>query len=331
MASFRIGLASLAAAAALIVTSQAAQAASCLGVTFGAAFTGSYNCNDLGQPGALPSPLGGLTFLDNDTLLIGGAANQGGGVIRQIDVVRDANNHITGFAGPSTAFATAPNIDGGLSFGPGGVLFATGYSNNTLLQWKPGSTSPDRIITLPSLSSSVGALAFVPAGFAGAGQMKVVSYSNGNWFTASLTPDGNGTYDVALALEVAALAGGPEGMVYIDGANAGFGGIDSLLVAEWGVGKVATYEIDGNGDPIQATRRDFLSGLSGAEGAVIDPLTGDFLFSTFGGGDRVLVISGFAAPDPNPDPQPAPEPGGLALVALAGAAMLRAGRRRHVG
>lgn len=39
-----------------------------------------------------------------------------------------------------------------------------------------------------------------------------------------------------------------------------------------------------------------MTGLSGAEGAAIDPLTGDFLFSTFGGGDRVIVVRGFAAP-----------------------------------
>ena len=43
-----------------------------------------------------------------------------------------------------------------------------------------------------------------------------------------------------------------------------------------------------------------MSGLEGAEGAVIDPITGDFLFSTFGGGDRVVVVSGFAKPLPPP-------------------------------
>jgi len=33
-----------------------------------------------------------------------------------------------------------------------------------------------------------------------------------------------------------------------------------------------------NGDPIVATRRLFVSGLDGAEGAYLDPLTGDYLF-----------------------------------------------------
>ena len=33
----------------------------------------------------------------------------------------------------------------------------------------------------------------------------------------------------------------------------------------------------------------FITGLNGAEGAQIDPLTGDFLFSTFGANDRIAV------------------------------------------
>jgi hypothetical protein len=42
----------------------------------------------------------------------------------------------------------------------------------------------------------------------------------------------------------------------------------------------------------------FISGLDGAEGALLDPVTGDFLFSTFGGGSRVIAVRGFAAPPP---------------------------------
>ena len=37
--------------------------------------------------------------------------------------------------------------------------------------------------------------------------------------------------------------------------------------------------------------------LDGAEGAFLDPVTGDSLFSTFGGGNRVIVVRGFAAAD----------------------------------
>jgi hypothetical protein len=39
-----------------------------------------------------------------------------------------------------------------------------------------------------------------------------------------------------------------------------------------------------------------VTGLTGAEGALIDPVTGDFLFSTFGGGNKIIRISGFVVP-----------------------------------
>jgi hypothetical protein len=73
-----------------------------------------------------------------------------------------------------------------------------------------------------------------------------------------------------------------------------------MLVSEYSAGGVAAYAVDGNGNPIAATRRSFITGLSGADGAFIDPVTGDFLFSTFGGGDRVVVVRGFAGSVPPP-------------------------------
>ena len=296
-----------------------AMAAPC-GVTFGVDFDGSYSCNSLGTPTDVTGLLGGITFLDNSTLLVGGNANAGNGYIAQIGVIRDAGNHIIGFSGPSTKYADAPNIDGGLAFGPGGVLFATGYPNNTLLQFKSGSTAPDKVIALSDITSSVGTLQFVPTGFAGAGKMKIASYSGGGFYDAVLTADGSGTYDVATTL-TAQINGGPEGIVYVKGANAGFGA-DSILISEYGTGRVTVYDSDANGDPITASRRVFLSGLSGAEGAIIDPLTGDFIFSTFGSGNSIYVISGFVAP-PNPG---VPEPATWALM-IAGFGMAGASVR----
>jgi hypothetical protein len=282
-------------------------------------FAGDYSIVDLGAPLGVPANLGGITFLDANTLLIGGSANGGSGSVYTIGVTRDAvTGSITAFAGTSTLYAATPQIDGGLAFGPGGVLFFTGYPTNTLGQLKPGSNSPDKTIDLntASVASSVGALQFVPAGFPGAGQLKVASYNASTWYTLGLTPDGSGTYDVTSTSPSLAIGGGPEGIAYIDDFNPQFG-VQSVLISEYGAGRVSAYDIDANGDPIVATRRDFLTGLSGAEGATLDPLTGDFLFSTFGGGNRLIVVTGFI-----------PEPASATFAAMA-VAMASGVRRRQ--
>ncbi|RIK75841.1 MAG: hypothetical protein DCC67_14765 [Planctomycetota bacterium] len=264
---------------------------------YGPAFAGSYTDISLGGPVGVPGPLGGLTLLagDPNTLLIGGDANNAFGAIYSVGLVRGAGGHITGFAGPASLYATAPNIDGGLAYGPGGVLLYTAYPTHEIGQIKPGSVAPDRVDGVTGIGSSVGALTFVPAGFSGAGQLKVVSFSSGEFGTATFAPDGSGTFDIDPVIPVTTIVGGPEGIAYVAAGNPGFA-VDSMLVAEWSIGRVAAYEIDGNGDPIAATRRDFITNLSGAEGAFIDPITGDFLFSTFGGGDQVIVVQGFRAP-----------------------------------
>lgn len=285
--------------------------------TLEGSFAGSYTITDLGSVASLPASYGGITFKlgDPNTLLIGGSANNTGGAIYEVGVTRDVNGHVTGFSGAATLFSTAPNIDGGLTYGPGGVLFYTGYSTNVVGQIKPGSTSPDRtdVVTGLGVSASVGALQFVPAGFAGAGQMKLISYSGGGFYTVNYTADGNGTYILGPATLEANLSGGPEGLVYVSGANPEFSA-DSALVAEYSAGKVVAFDIDANGNPIVGTARDFITGLGGAEGAIIDPLTGDFLFSTFGSGNHVVVVSGFVVPVPTPAALPA----GLALLGFVG-------------
>lgn len=285
--------------------------------TLGGDFAGSYSVASLGSVPGLPSNYGGLVFLDSNTLLIGGAANTASGSLYTIDVVRNSSNHVTGFTGTATRFGGAGGAvgeynDGGVVFGPGGVLFTARWPINGLGQTKPGSINEDKIIDLAPLgvASSLAAIGFVPAGFNGAGQFKMVSWSGGQWYSAGIAPDGSGTYDLvgvtAVDLDpntagVQNVAGGPEGFVYIADGNAAFAA-DSMLISEYSAGTVGAYELDANGNPLVATRRTFLSGLTGAEGAVIDPVTGDFLFSTFGGGSRVVVVSGFLPPPPVPEP-----------------------------
>src|SRR5690349_15219965 len=105
------------------------------GQTLGTDFVGSYNVKSLGSVPSLPTNYGGLTFLDSNTLLIGGAANGATGSLYTIDVTRDASNHVSGFVGAATRYLGAASLigeynDGGVLFGPGGVLFTARWPIN---------------------------------------------------------------------------------------------------------------------------------------------------------------------------------------------------------
>ncbi len=278
-----------------------------------------YSFIDLGSALNVPTSYGGLAFKagDSNTLLLGGSANNFSAAIYSLGLVRGADNHVSGFSGGSATLVAAANgstggIDGGLAYGPGNVLFYTSYSDNRLGQIKPGSTGPDKLIDLSPLGveSSVGALAFVPDSFGGGGRLKILSYNTGKWYDATITPDGSGTFDVTLAGSPLLLpsGSGPEGLIFVPAGNPLFTA-NSVLITEYRTGDIASYEIDANGDPILSSRKLFLSGLTGAEGAAIDPLTGDYLFSTFGGNNHVIAVNGFTTV--------VPEPSSLVLLALS--------------
>jgi hypothetical protein len=268
-------------------------------------FTSSYAVNVIGTPAGVPPRFGGLTLKagTTDKLLLGGEANAATGALYEVTVARDPQGHISGFVGTATRYTDAAYNDGGVVYGPGNVLFLARWPVNELGQTKPGSTTTDKIISLGPLGieSSLVAQRFVPPGSPGSGRLKLVSYGGGAWYDATVTPDGSGTYDLVGVKEVTAsrLSGGAVGFVYVNRGSAQFTR-SSLLVSEYSAGQVAAYEVDANGDPIVSTRRTFITGLGGADGAFIDPVTGDFLFSTFGGANQVVVVSGFAKPPPPP-------------------------------
>jgi hypothetical protein len=270
-----------------------------------APFASHYSITDLGVPPGVPARLGGLMLKagTTDRLLIGGAADDADGALYEIGVTRDARGHINGFSGSGTVHVAAPNIDGGVDYGPGNVLFIARWPSNQLALYRPGSAAADKVIdaTALGIEGSLVANRFVPTGSPGAGRLKLVSYGGGAWYDAGVAADGAGTFDLTGVHEVTGsrLPGGAVGFVYVNSGSTQFTQ-PSMLVSEYQADEVGAYAVDANGDPIVSSRRTFMTGLDGADGAFIDPVTGDFLFSTFGGGDRVIVVRGFARLLPPP-------------------------------
>jgi hypothetical protein len=260
-------------------------------------FNSHYSFTDLGSVPGVPPSYGGVAISpDNpDVLYIGGAANQGSAAVYRVNLTRDLDGNITGFQGTATFVASAPRIDGGLCFGPGGIMCFTTFSDNQFGQIPEGATAPSRMIPLSPLgvAPSTGTVQYIPAGFPGAGRLIFGSYSASSWYTADPVPDSDGSLTLSNMTLRSTTVGGPEGIVYVP-AGSPLIAFPSVLISEYSSGAIAVYSVDGHGAPVPGSRQVLMSGLVGAEGACIDPFTGQFLFSTFGGGNRVIVIRGLA-------------------------------------
>lgn len=284
-------------------------------------YCGTYTVIDLGPVPGLPTLYGGLTFKagDNDTILIGGAANTTSGELYAVKVKRDASNHIIGFSSTATPTIAAAYNDGGVVYGPNSTLFLAQWPVNTLLQARLGVT-PTRTINLATLTgnvnSSPGGVGFVPVGYAGAGSLKLAGYGLGDWWSGAVSLDSTGFYTITGLQRRATLDVGPEGFIYVPPGSPKFTDFTTMLVSEFDNNAVAAYTIDSRGDPISTTRQPFLTGLDGAEGAAIDPVTGDFLFSTYSGNARVIVVKGFGTPPAKTTQEVQPATG--ANIAVAG-------------
>ena len=262
------------------------------------AFSSGYTVASIGlPPGFPPGQCSGLEIKPGapDTLLIGLSGFSG--QIYEAPIQRGPNGHIIGFSGVATPAFMAPESDGGLAFSPDGVMFVVTWPNNQLLQYLPGSTSPDLVTDLTPLGvvSSTGSCRFVPEGFAGAGNFKLTSTS-GEWYDADLVQNASGTYDVAGVTATTITPAGATGISYVKGGNAGFTN-DSVLITNFDVEGVNAFEIDANGDPIPSSKQNFLTDLEVAIGGTVDPVSGDFLCNSFFGvsftGVGIIVASGF--------------------------------------
>lgn len=274
-------------------------------------FDTTYEVVDLGTPTNLPTQYAGLVFKidDHDKILVGGYGNSPIGAIYELDVTRGTDGHIIS-VGTANKVLDAPYVDGGVAYHPSGVLFVCGWPNNIIHQYKRNkvSTAPDKTIDLNPLgvNPSVGSIGFVPIGYPGAGSVILIIWSAGTTYTATLIDDGLGTFDITNITAVETVPGGPEGFVYVPLGSELFPN-PSMMVTEFSTGQVSAYELNTNGHPDISSRRIFITGLDNAEGAAIDPQTGDYIFSTFGGDNRFFLIrgqgdGGFVPPDPPMDP-----------------------------
>ena len=275
------------------------------GVAFAPAFGSLYSVYELGPPPGVPGPLGGCVILSSDrsTLWIAGASESTGGGLYRIKIRRDACNHLVGYDGAATKVATTPYIDANLLEVAGGSILYTGWPVYELSQIRVGATAPLYTLDLRTrgqTGSSAGGLGVVPRALAGGGGLRMVGWPDGQWHALNHSIDA-GVYSVASVAPVpgVVLPNGPGGFAYVPSGSPGFP-IQSVIVAEWSVDRVGVYEVNGQGNPLPATRRDFFTRFPKPWGAYFEPETGDYLFLTWLGGgvatDSVFVVQGFAKP-----------------------------------
>jgi hypothetical protein len=291
MQSFERYLAGSLSAALLVVAGSGRASAQVIG----GPWSGHYTIANLGSAPGVPGFYGGVVFAPEDAsrLLIGGNANTSIGAVYSIRVQRDSLGHIVGFASSATKLADAPFVDGGLAFAPGGVLLYTAFPINVLGQIQPGASGPSKTTLLAGIGvgGSVGGCAVVRPTPSGPLRIKLTSPGISRWYDAPLTPDGNGGFDVGLAMPRGPAVPSAGSMVYVDAAQPGFA-VDTALVTSCN-GFVGAYSLDSNGDIVSQLGSFVLSIAGCADGMTVDPLTGDLLIAIWDL-KRIHVVRGFA-------------------------------------
>lgn len=269
-----------------------------------------YSVYDLGPVPGVPNPLGGAVVKvdDRDTLLIAGASERPEGAIYAIGVRRDACGHIVGWQGTGAVVANTPYVDANLLYVRPDLMVYTEWPQFTFSQLPQGATAPAartdlRTVGLPSTGDQgPGGVGLVPPSLPAAGQLRMVTWPAGAWVHATTTPNGN-LLNVTGVTQTRTLPNNPGGFAYVPAGSPGFPD-QAIIVAEWRTSgqaddRVAVYDADAQGDPVVATRREFFAAFPRPWGAYFEPVTGDYLFLSWGlGVDRVYVVQGFVPPPP---------------------------------
>ncbi len=275
-------------------------------------YAGHYSIRSISNILTVPRFLGGVVIRTNNpnVMLVAGESESPAAKIYQVTLQRGADGHITNFTGTATVFANTPGasedgnppwtgLSGDWDFGPNGVLFYLS-PDNSLGQIKSGFTSPAKHVDMGVAAGITvgGGVVTVPAGLPGAGRFKFLAASGSAWYDVPLTSDGSGTYNVGSPAATVALVGiFPFGAVYVPAGTAGFANASIVLCHV--SGSLLTYEVNSNGDPLPATVRTFVTGLVNPTGVSRDPVTGDFIFTSFDDTEGFYVVGNFA-PAPLP-------------------------------
>jgi hypothetical protein len=275
-------------------------------------FDALYKAYDLGPVPGVPDPLGGTAVLaaDANTLLVAGGSESATGAIYRIGVTRDVCGHITGWNGTASVAATTPYVDANLVYASSDLLLYTEWPQFTMSQLPAASTMPQRRTDLRTIGMAAdpsdqgpGGLGLVPPGLGDAHQVRLVTWPAGRWFHAATAPDAS-LLAVTSVTQTATLPNEPGGFAYVPAGSPGFTG-QAVIVAEWRstdptLDRVAVYDVDDHGDPMVPTRREFFSKFPRPWGAYFEPVTGDYLFLSWGAGtgDRVYLVQGFVPPPP---------------------------------
>ena len=243
------------------------------------------------------------------TVFFGGDTPSRDGALLAVRMIRDTEGHFIGF-GRSTRTAILGSAGWGASYYGNsdlmlvtawvGSFTPTGPLSNGLFQLKPTDLTPGKYSINPAYPVSNTVTSLVPQGYPGAGKLKSTVWPLGEWYSATLVPDGNGYVSFATQVRVTTsnLQGRPHGFSYVPRASQGFSK-DSLVVSEWDAGILSAYEIDADGNPITATRRVMMRGFTSIAGSAFDPLSGDLILTKHGGNgneQRTIAVRGFGQP-----------------------------------
>jgi hypothetical protein len=268
-----------------------------------------YSVYDLGPVPGVPNPLGGtmIRAADASSLLVAGGSETDDGAIYRIGVKRDECGHIIGWAGTATAIAHTPYVDANLVDYASDLLVYTEWPQYHLSQLG-GASAPARRTDLRTLGMPAGGdygpggLGLVPPPLPAEREMRLVTWPGGRWYHVAVSADG-GLLSIDGLAHTATVPNEPGGFAYVPKGSPGFAR-QSIIVAEWRRAnplgdRVAVYEVDDAGDPKITTRREFFAKFPRPWGAYFEPVTGDYLFLSWGTGqDHVYIVQGFVPPPP---------------------------------